>query len=69
MIYKVSYVVIDRSHPGAIVNETTKPEPGKQIQIGDESFEVVEVYEMMPQRGDFQFLHATIKRVDPVKKD
>lgn len=69
MIYKVSYVVNDRSHPGAIVNETTKPEPGTQVQIGDEYFEVVEVYEMMPPRGEFQFLHATIKRIEPLKTD
>ena len=61
MIYKVSYVVSDRSHPGAIVNEVALPEPGMQVEIGDRVFEVIEVYDMMPPRGDFRFLHATVK--------
>ena len=64
MIYKVSYVVSDRSHPGAIVNEVDMPEPGTRIEIGDRVFEVLEVYDMMPPRGDFRFLHATVKPVD-----
>ena len=64
MIYKVSYVVIDMSHPGAIINENELPQPGDHVQLGDKTFEVIEVFEMMPPRGDFQFLHATVKPVE-----
>ena len=66
MIYKVSYVVIGGSHPGAIMNEYEMPRPGDRVEIGDAVFEVTEVLEMTPPRGDFQFLHATVR---PVAKD
>lgn len=62
--YKVSYVVIGGEHPGAIVNESERPEVGNRIQIGKNSFEVVEIYEVMPPRGDFAFLHATVKPIE-----
>jgi hypothetical protein len=63
MIYKVSYVVIGGKHPGAIMNQTQSPEVGDHIIIGPDSFEVVEVREMMAPREDFQFLHATIRQI------
>jgi hypothetical protein len=63
MIYKVSYVVIGGKHPGAIMNQTQAPEVGDRISIGPDSFEVVEVRDMMAPREDFQFLHATVKQV------
>ncbi len=63
MIYKVSYVVLGGGHPGAIRNETKIPEVGDKIRLGRQTFEVVEVKEMMPPRDDFQFLHATIKLI------
>lgn len=66
MIYKVSYVVSDGSFPGGIKNENERPKIGSIVQIGPNQFEVVDVYEIMPQRGDFLYLHATI---EPVKEE
>lgn len=66
MIYKVSYVVIGGEYPGGIKNEIERPEPGNRVQIGPMEFEIVEVKEIMPPRDDFQFLHATVKPVEPV---
>ncbi len=63
MTYKVSYVVIGGEHPGAIVNEFRRPQVGDHVQIGKNTFEIVEIYEVMPPRGDFAFLHATVKAV------
>ena len=64
--YKVSYVVIGGEYPGAIVNELKRPQVGDRIEIGQVTFEVVEVQEVVPPRGDFAFLHATVKPVKPV---
>jgi hypothetical protein len=64
MTYKVSYVVIGGEHPGAIVNEFQRPKVGDHVQIGKYTFEVVEIFEVMPPRGDFAFLHATVKPVE-----
>ena len=61
--YKVSYVVLGGEHPGAIVNEFERPKVGDRVQIGKNAFEVVEIFEVMPPRGDFAFLHATVKPV------
>ena len=63
MIYKVSYVVKGGESPGGIKNQEEKPEVGSIVLIGPRRFEIVEVYEMMPARDDFQFLHATVKLV------
>jgi hypothetical protein len=63
MIYKVSYVVSDGGLPGGIKNETERPTVGKTVRIGPNDFEVVEVHEIMPGRGDFHYLHATIEPV------
>ena len=38
MIYKVSYVVIGKPHPGEIVNMDSPPRVGDQVQLGDETF-------------------------------
>ncbi|NLF75328.1 MAG: hypothetical protein GX573_06485 [Chloroflexi bacterium] len=65
--YKVSYVVIGGEHPGAIVNEFERPEVGGQVEIGKSVFEIVEIYEVMPPRGDFAFLHATVRPVKPAE--
>lgn len=61
MRYQVSYVVIGGKHPGAIVNELKRPQVGDRVEIGSNTFEVVEVTEVIPPRGDFAFLHATVK--------
>ena len=64
MTYKVSYVVMGGEHPGAIVNEIERPRVGGHVQIGKMEFEIVEIHEVMPARGDFAFLHATVKPVE-----
>lgn len=64
MIYKVSYVVSGGRHPGAIMNEYERPQLGDRVEIGDKVFEVTEVLEMTPPRGDFQYLHVTVRLVD-----
>ncbi len=69
MIYKVSYVVSGGGHPGAIMNEYEMPQLGDRVEIGDKVFEVTEVLEMTPPRGDFQYLHVTVKPVDDSGKD
>ena len=68
MTYKVSYVVIGGEHPGAIVNEFQRPKVGDRVQIGKFTFEVVEIFEVMPPRGDFAFLHATVKPVETLSE-
>lgn len=73
MIYKVSYVVLGGEYSGAIINQMEEPKPGEKVQIGKNFFEIVEVNEIMPPRGDFAFLHATVRVVEtadePEKKD
>jgi hypothetical protein len=63
MIYKVSYVVLGRQHPGAIINHIERPKVGDRVDIGHTAFEIVEIQEMMAPRNDFQFLHATVREV------
>jgi hypothetical protein len=61
VIYKVSYVVVGKSNPGTIVSLDAPPRVGDHVELGDESFEVVEVTELIPPRGDFAYLHATCR--------
>ena len=61
MIYKVSFVVPGRRDVGGIQNIDREPKPGDRVRIGNQTFEVVEVTELMPPRGDFAYLHATCK--------
>lgn len=63
-IYKVSYVVQGGGHPGAIVNEEQKPEIGQTVTLGAKEFKVVEVVDLMPARGEFNFLHVTVEPSD-----
>lgn len=65
MIYKVSYVVIEGEHPGAIVNQDAPPKVGERVRLGDELFEIVEVTDLIPPRGDFAYLHVTCR---PMKR-
>ncbi len=66
MIYKVSYVIVDRPHPGEIVNLETPPRVGDRVQLGGEQFEVIEVVDLIPPRGEFAYLHVTCQ---PVEQD
>ena len=63
MIYKVSYVVAGKPHLGVIVNLDAPPRVGDRVQLGDEMFEVIEVIDLIPPRGDFAYLHATCQPV------
>jgi hypothetical protein len=63
MIYKVSYVVVDGSHPGAIINEDHPPSVGDRIRFDGEQFEVVEVIDLLPPRDNFAYVHATCKPI------
>ncbi len=64
MIYKVSYVVTGAAHAGEIVNMDTPPRVGDRVQLGDEYFEVTEVIELIPPRGEFAYLHATCRPIE-----
>ncbi len=63
-IYKVSYVVTKSNHPGGIVNLDKQPEVGEIINMGTFDLEVIEIFELIPPRGDFYYLHATCKIVE-----
>jgi len=64
MIYKVSFVITGRPHPGEIVNMDTAPRAGDQIELDGEMFKVVEVVDLIPPRGDFAYLHVTCKPME-----
>ncbi len=64
MIYKVSFVVVGGEHPGAIANVEQPPRVGDRVTLGKKEFEVIEVLELMPPRGEFSFLHATCRLVE-----
>lgn len=63
MIFKVSYIVNDGSKPGSIKNEHERPIIGDVVRIGSDKFKIVDVYEIMPPRGEFLYLHATVEQV------
>ena len=58
-VFKVSIVVADGSHPGAILNLDRRPIKGETININGNLFLIKEVIELMPPRGNFQYLHLT----------
>ncbi len=60
-VYKVSYVVAGEEHPGAILNADQPPRVGDQVTLGKRRFVVLEVVDLLPARGDFRFLHATLR--------
>lgn len=63
-VYKVSYVVTGKKHPGAIINIDHRPEVGEKAVLRDETFVVIEVVDLMPPRGDFHFIHATVRPIE-----
>lgn len=63
-IFKVSYVVAGEEHPGAIMNTETRPRRGDLIRLGSDDFIVEEVIDLIPPRGDFHYLHATVRPPD-----
>jgi hypothetical protein len=64
MIYKVSFVVQGGTHPGGIQNLDERPKLGDILTLGNQQFEIVEVMEIIPPRGDFAYLHATCRPID-----
>ncbi len=68
-IYKISYVVIGSDHPGGIVNADRRPMVGDKVQIGDQTYETIEVFELMPPRKDFHFIHVTCQACLPDKNE
>ena len=67
-IYKVSYVIIGNDNPGTILNQETMPQKGGEVKLGNETFEVVEVLELVPPRGDFHYIHVTCRPIKGTKK-
>jgi hypothetical protein len=67
MVYKVSIVIPGSESGGAIINLREIPKVGDRIQVGEMEVEVVEVMDLVPPRGDFHFMHATCKVVEPQK--
>ena len=61
MIYKVSFVVQGGTHPGGIQNLDERPQVGDKLELGSNVFEIIEVLEIIPPRGNFAYLHATCK--------
>jgi hypothetical protein len=59
IVYKVSIVVADGSHPGAILNLDTKPVIGGTIELNGSQFVIQEIIELTPPRGNFRYLHLT----------
>jgi hypothetical protein len=60
-VYKVSYVIIGNDHPGTILNQDHMPQQGEQVQLGVDFFEIIEVLELMPPRGEFHYIHVTCR--------
>jgi hypothetical protein len=65
MIYKVSFVVQGNTHPGGIQNLEDRPQVGDVFTLGNQQFEIVEVIEIIPPRGDFAYMHATCRPINP----
>jgi hypothetical protein len=63
-IYKISYVVPDKTHPGGIINLKHHPKLGEIITIGNVKYRVREVIELIPPQGKFHYLHVTCTIVD-----
>ena len=59
--YKVSFVITGADYPGTIANLDHRPAIGEAIQLGKETFIVVEVIDLMPARGDFHYIHVTCR--------
>ena len=59
--YKVSYVVHGEDHPGAILNLDQRPEQGDIVELGGKKYEIIEVVDLIPPKGDFFYLHATLE--------
>jgi hypothetical protein len=59
--YKVSYVVTGGDHPPTMINTEKPPQVGEHVHLGRGKFEVMEVHQLIPPRGEFCFLQAMCK--------
>lgn len=66
--YKVSYVVVNAEHSGMILNQDCQPQKGERLDFNGTEFEVLEVIELVPPRGDFRYIHVTCRQVEPGHK-
>ncbi len=67
-IFKVSYVIIGREYPGSILNQDHLPQKGDRVQLGNNFFEVIEVLELAPPRGEFHYIHATCQALGELRE-
>ena len=63
-VWKVSYVVVNSKHPGGILNVDHPPTVGEVIELGHNQLEVLEVFELMPPRREFHYIHVTCQLVE-----
>jgi hypothetical protein len=59
--YKLSIVVPGRRDVGGIQNLSKEPKVGDKLVLGREEYEIINVVELMPPRGNFFYLHATCR--------
>lgn len=64
-VWKVSYVVKGAAHPGGIVNLDHSPTVGELIRIGNKQLKVLEVFELMPPKREFHYIHVTGQLIEP----
>ena len=57
-VYKISIVVPGRRDIGGIQNLEQEPKVGDVLLLGNDRFEIRELVELMPPRGNFVYLHA-----------
>ena len=63
---KLSIVIPEGGHAGAIISTASIPQVGEQLQLGVQWVEVLEVRELLPPRGEWRFLHATGRVISQV---
>jgi hypothetical protein len=64
-IYKLSIVVPGRRDIGGIQNTDHEPKIGDVVALGTDEYEIIEIVELMPPRGNFVYLHTVCR---PVQK-
>jgi hypothetical protein len=62
-IYKISVVVRGRRDIGGIQNLEQEPKVGDILLLGNDRFEIQELVELMPPRGNFVYLHAMCRLI------
>jgi len=65
-IYKISIVVRGRRDIGGIQNLEEEPKEGDILLLGNDRFEIQELVELMPPRGNFVYLHAMCRLIQMI---